>query len=190
MAAAKADDWLLKLPEDLVSSKDSTGVYLFQANPDAYLRQSAKLVKRLNDLGYFCVYVTLNRTHRDLEAIMAHESIDPARVFFADAVTLQSGGVKSDADNVIYLSSPRDLTELCIAIDALSPKLIKGKKFVLLDSLTTLYLYHSESGIARFVHFLSSKLRSESMSGILVSLPQDEKASQSIKPFCDGVILG
>ncbi|OIO26810.1 hypothetical protein AUJ14_00920 [Candidatus Micrarchaeota archaeon CG1_02_55_22] len=179
--------WLSELESKVVSTK-GTWIYLFEPDSDTYLRQGAKLVKKMQDLDYFCIYISLNRPHADLAVLLENESVDSKKVFFADAVTIQAGGERANSDNVVYLESPRDLTDLSIAIDALAPKLITGKKFVFFDSLTTLLLYHQPNSVARFIHFLTSKLRSQDVNGMLVALPQDAEALALLKQFCDGTL--
>ena len=60
-------------------------------------------------------------------------------------------------------------------------------KFLFFDSLSTLLLYNDVSVVAKFVHFLSGKMRVWRVKGIIISLRRkiDEDLIEELKGFCD-----
>ena len=65
-----------------------------------------------------------------------------------------------------------------------------GKKFLFIDSISTIAMYVSKNTFAKFSHFLASKLREHGAMGIVMSgtKDMDEEIKQTLNQFCDRVI--
>jgi archaellum biogenesis ATPase FlaH len=90
------------------------------------------------------IYVSLNKTQKSIENILDKEKINTKKLFFIDCVT--SENVK---DDVLHIN-PRQLDKLSYAINNFI-KEIKGKKFLIIDALSTLLIYNDENKVASFV---------------------------------------
>ena len=62
-----------------------------------------------------------------------------------------------------------------------------SEKFLFFDSLNTLLLYNEVRTVARFIHFLSGKMRVWKVKGIIVSLKKkgNEELIKELTQFCD-----
>ena len=60
-------------------------------------------------------------------------------------------------------------------------------KFLFFDSLSTLLLYNQMGVVAKFVHFLSGKMRVWKVRGVIISLKRehDKDLIDELKGFCD-----
>ncbi len=90
------------------------------------------------------IYVSLNKTHESIENLLKKEKINTNKLFFIDCVTSEQ-----KRDDVLHIS-PRELGKLSSAISTFI-KDIPGKKFLLIDALSTLLIYNDENKVARFV---------------------------------------
>ena len=90
------------------------------------------------------IYVSLNKTQKSTEEIFRKSGINTKKLFFIDCVTSQKTN-----DDVLHVASDR-LDLLDTAVSAFI-KDIKGKKFLVIDALSTLLIYNNENSVAKFV---------------------------------------
>jgi len=90
------------------------------------------------------IYVSLNKTHESIENILKKEKISTNKLFFIDCVTSEQ-----KRNDVLHIS-PRELDKLSSAISTFI-KDIPGKKFLVIDALSTLLIYNDENKVAQFV---------------------------------------
>ena len=90
------------------------------------------------------IYVSLNKTQKSVEDILKKEKINTNKLFFIDCVTSEQ-----KRDDVLHVS-PTELGKLSCAINDFI-KEIPGKKFLILDALSTLLIYNDENKVAAFV---------------------------------------
>lgn len=133
------------------------------------------------------VYLTFNKPYSTMKQIMEKENIDSRMIIFIDAITLPSGGKSDNSDRCLYLNDLRNLSDLAIIIDEAVDAIPFDKKFLFLDSLSTLLLYNNTGGVAKFVHFLTGKLRAWNLDGIFLSLELESDADflAQLSLFCD-----
>jgi archaellum biogenesis ATPase FlaH len=90
------------------------------------------------------IYVSLNKTQKSTENILKKNKINTNKIFFIDCVTSEK-----TREDVLHIA-PDQLDLLSSAINAFI-KDIKGKKFLILDALSTLLIYNDENNVAKFV---------------------------------------
>lgn len=136
------------------------------------------------------IYVTFNRPYENLTLNLANEKIDLERLYFLDLITNTTGKRGERTENCIFLPSPKNLTELSIALTQLIERMEQKNRFIFMDSLSTMLIYNSAGTVAQFTHFLVSKMRLWKVGMILVSLEKetDQKLIQDLSQFCDKVV--
>jgi len=95
-------------------------------------------------MAYPGIYVSLNKTQKSSEDNLVKNNIKTDKLFFIDCVTSEK-----TREDVLHIS-PNDLDKLSFAINTFI-KDIKGKKFLIIDALSTLLIYNSENKVAAFV---------------------------------------
>ena len=90
------------------------------------------------------IYVSLNKTQKSTENILNKNKINTNKIFFIDCVTSEK-----TREDVLHIA-PDQLDLLSSAINTFI-KDIKGKKFLILDALSTLLIYNDENKVAKFV---------------------------------------
>lgn len=150
-----------------------------------YQKTNTQLVKSFVDKKIPGVYVTLSKPYETLVKIFKKSGIDPETILFIDAVTKTVGGAEKK-NNCLFIGSPENLSDIGIAMDQ-AIKGIEKEKFVFFDSLSTLLIYNDPTSVAKFIHFLASKMRVWKVKGIIVSLKrkEDDKLIKEIIQFCD-----
>ncbi|MFH0972022.1 MAG: ATPase domain-containing protein [Candidatus Micrarchaeota archaeon] len=136
------------------------------------------------------IYVTFNRPYDSLAEVLKTEKIDLERLYFLDLITQSTGKRGERTENCIFLPSPRNLTELSIALTQLIERMEQKNRFIFMDSLSTMLIYNSAGTVAQFTHFLVSKMRLWQVGMVLVSLEKetDQKLIDDLSQFCDKVI--
>jgi len=166
-------------------------VVLFIADPKEYVTQNLALlnefvnVKKLNG-----IYITVNRPYKSLVSLLQKESIDSSRMFFIDLITKTAADQPKREDNCIFMGSASNLTDLSVAISQAVSANPDEKKFIFLDSLSTMLIYNEAGSLSKFSHFLTSRLREWNVNGVFISLDtaSDKDVTDTISQFCDRVI--
>ena len=162
-------------------------VALATINPSAYQKTNLNIIKHLVAQKVPGVYVTLNRPYESIRELLMKNSIDERLIIFIDAVTKTAGGELQKTDQCLFIGSPENLTDISLAMDQAVRAIPGNEKFVFFDSLSTLLLYNDKETVARFIHFLSGKMRVWKVRGIIISLQneKDEPLIDELTQFCD-----
>jgi hypothetical protein len=137
--------------------------------PVEKMQDTANQVIKSNTKSASGVYVALNRPHESIEKTMKADGIKTDKLFFVDCVNVSGGGV-GDNNKVSHIQNPSDLTSMNIAVNQFMEK-IDGKKFLVLDSLTTLLIYNKENLVIMFVKSLIDEMR-KSNAKLIVLTPE------------------
>ena len=165
------------------------GVLFVITNVDKIIKTNKQILNILlkDSVG---VYVTVNEPYENLKKIMKRNNIDTKNMFFIDCITEHVGGSSRKTDKCLYISSPRSLTELSIAISEVMKSMPGKKKFLLLDTLSTLLVYNSPSSIAKFSHFSSTRLKLLGDYGVFITIygQMGDSLVKQISQFCDKTV--
>lgn len=156
-----------------------------------YVKNNVEILKHLvNERGYSGVYVEIARPYETVKKVLEEEGIDTKKLFFIDCITVVAGGKSKRTEDALFIGSPTNLTEISIAMSQAVPALPGEKKFLFLDTLSTLLIYNKAVTVAKFAHFLTVKLREWKILGVLISLEKetDEKMISQLSQFADKVI--
>jgi len=145
------------------------------------------LVKR----KLFGIYITVNKPFDSLRTWLKKNGIDVDKLFFIDAVTRTIAERAMLTEKCLFISSPTNLTDLSISLAQILKNPKPEKKFILLDSLSTLLIYNSPETVLQFVHFISSKMRMSRILGLFLCLEEEKskKVISSLSQFCDKVVV-
>jgi KaiC/GvpD/RAD55 family RecA-like ATPase len=143
---------------------------LIQIPVDKTMDVNVEALKTLQDLGYEGVYITLSKDYVELSKMFREKGIDMGRLAFIDGVSQMYGIGAVDSPNVKYISGPISLDGIVAAITDIIPVMKSEKKFVFLDSITTVLLYNSLERTLQFSEFLTSSLKRLDVAGVMVSV--------------------
>ncbi|MDY6762080.1 MAG: ATPase domain-containing protein [Candidatus Nanohaloarchaea archaeon] len=176
---------------DEIRELEEGEIALVVVDSDDYVETNMDVLDYLvEEEGLPGVYVTINKPYATIVDVFADHDVSTDSVFFVDAITKETGGEEVEQDNVLYMDAPDDLTGLSIVISRAVEEMPDGNKFLFLDSLTTLTIYNTADTVSQFAHFLTGKMRTWNVSGVIMSLEEevDEELIGKISQFCDCVI--
>jgi len=179
------EEKLNKLPTEFIA--------LIVSSADVYsIAQEVALRVLIKIKDMSGVYVTFNRPYSNLKATVERQGLDVSKLFFIDLITESAGGKteRSAEDRCFYVSSPKNLTELSILMEQAMIRLPRERRFVFIDSISTMLIYNDQDTVLRFIHSLTGKMRLLGITGIIFLLEKesDEKFRAQVSQFCDRVI--
>ena len=153
-----------------------------------YQKTNIEMIKELTESENIPgVYVTLSKPFKTMESILKNSGVDTRMIIFIDAVTQTAGASLEKTDKCLFIGSPEKLSDISVAMDQAVRALPSAGRFVFFDSLNILLLYNEAETVARFIHFLASKMRVWKVRGIIVSLrkKEDKELIDQLTQFCD-----
>jgi len=135
------------------------------------------------------IYISINKPYANIVPILEKNGVDTSKLFFIDCITKSAGGMAERKENCLFISSPTNLTDLGIALDDAIESLGK-EKFIFLDSVSTLLIYHDQNTVLHFSHFLTSRARVKEFYGIFITVESeaDARLVKTLSQFCDKVV--
>jgi len=167
-------------------------IVLLISKPENYSKLILNLLNFfLVKMKLFGVYVTINKPFDSLRTWLEKNGIDVDKLFFIDAVTRTVSEKSMLTEKCLFISSPTNLTDLSISLTQILENPKPEKKFILIDSLSTLLVYNSSETVLQFVHFISSRIRMTRILGVFLCLEEEKskKVISSLSQFCDKVIV-
>ena len=183
----------MEVAQEFVKQFDDLRDYLalVVVDPRAYQTVNEDIVKFLvSQQRTPGVYITLNKPAQVLERKFQMDNIDTRLIIFIDCFSRTGDDQIKREKNILYIGSPERLSDISVAIEQAVNAIPSEKKFVLLDSLSTLLIYNKSGTVARFVHFLSNKMRSLKVKGVILSLEKEQEKDllSDLSQFCDARI--
>ncbi len=109
-------------------------------------------------------------------------------VYYIDCISRMAGkGVPEKSDDVFFVENPSSLEEMSLYLDRLLVKVKSEKKFIFIDSLSSLLIYNTDKSVKEFTHYMINKIRLENLTGVILSIEKREAEDiiRTISPMCD-----
>ncbi len=150
----------------------------------------ANLVKNFTKKGVPGIFVTINKDGQEIVELLKENKVDCTNVFIVDAISRNRNPENARGKgNITYVDSPQDLTEMEAQINDFAEKLPRGRKFLILDSLSTMLVYNAEKTVEKFVHTLGERLRLEGFQAVFTIMKETKPEIITVlAQFCDKVI--
>ena len=119
------------------------------------------LTKRISENGILPIIILTTMNYKSAQKMLHKAGLD-GKFFLIDTVSKNISSVE-DSENVLFVDSLRNLTQLQIKI----VKLIQSKKDIafIFDALNVLELYHSGPVLLKFTYSVSKLLKKHKLSG-------------------------
>lgn len=164
---------MLEVKESFKKEVKSLSDYILLVTVDAknYQKTVIDIVKSLvNEQNNPGIYVSLNKPFEIIQRTLAGSNIDTRLIIFIDA---SSRTESKKVDNCLYIGSPEKLSDMSVAMDQAVKALPTAEKFLIFDSLNTLAIFNKPGTVARFIHFLTGKMREWKVKGIVITLENE-----------------
>ena len=180
-----------KLRENLNEISDGRKIVLVIANSKEYSEANLETLKYLiTDKRLPGIYVTVNKPYETLNRMLEKNGIDTDRLFFLDGISREVGSGSEEDDNVYYLDSPQNLTNISIALSEIVKEMPEGEKFLIIDSMSSLTIYNQSEKVSKFARHITGKMRKWNITGLILSIEEevDDKIVSHFTQFCDEII--
>jgi len=180
-------DYLAKLEEELRNIPSDSIIFL-ETTAEKFLDVSLAAIKLLSNRNDSGIIVSANRPYKNLMDFYKKNDIDVSKMFILDCISKNQFDTHNGG-NVVFLENASALTDISLQLDE-RIKIINGKKFLFIDSITTMLIHNEPHIFARFVHSILTKMRLYGTGGLIISL--EEKTNREVKAeiaqLCDKVI--
>lgn len=157
-----------RITADKLENGDS---FLILSSASALKENNIRLVREVQRLQYRIIMVTFNQPSPILKRTYLKNNIDLETIIFIDAVSKYAlGTLPEDIDRAVFINNPRNLTNLSVAISEMLKEFAGTNTCVILDSISTMLIYLSSDDIAKFTHFMTSKLAIMGMPGFFIAV--------------------
>ncbi|HLD12639.1 MAG TPA: ATPase domain-containing protein [Candidatus Nanoarchaeia archaeon] len=163
-------------------------VALTKVEAQSYNEANISIIKFLtNQQKIPGVYVTLNKPYMTVKEELKKQGVNQDLIIFIDAISQTTGGKLEKTDDCLFIGSPENLSDISLSMDQAVMAIPSEQKFIFFDSLNTLLMYNSPATVAKFIHFLSGKMRIWKVKGIIVSLQKESNKEliDELTQFCD-----
>jgi len=147
-------------------------VTLLELPVEDAMKVNTEAIKVLQSQGYEGIYITLSKDYLELAKIFGDADVNLDKISFIDGISQMYGVKEVKASNVIYVPGPLSIDAITAGIQKIAPTIKEAKKFVFLDSITTVLLYNSLERTIKFSEFLHNTLKQLQLVGIVVSVSQ------------------
>jgi len=146
-------------------------VILVSINSEKYNDLFFKLIRQLKNKKV-CL-VTTNKGYHALIEILKQKKINEKNFYIVDCVTKAVTTPKKET-NCTFLSSPQAINEISLEC---SKAIANGFDFVIIDSLSTLLVYHSGMNLAHLMHNLISQVKQRNKTKLIMTISNKDKKS-------------
>jgi len=174
-----------------LNSLDDDWIVLLEGPQETANRVTLQSIEHLvNNKEYIGIVLTANKPYLTLKKQLDGKGIDTDRIIFIDCISKSQSSEIEQAGNVIYIDAVYNLTKISLAFKKVVEK-IDGKKFLYVDSLSSMLIHNTPEIFIRFVHGLITSMRLASISGLLLSLSQqtDGSVRNEVANLCDKTIV-
>jgi len=134
------------------------------------------------------VYISITKPHEFIMSTITEAGIPADNLYFIDCISLMAGKGQTDkTGKVVFVENPSSLEEVSMYLDRMLAKVTTPKKFLFVDSLSSLLIYNTDKSVKEFTHFLINKIRLENIAGIILTIDKKEAEDmvRTLTPMCD-----
>jgi archaellum biogenesis ATPase FlaH len=171
---------------DISKEVQQNKIILLSLTSTTYREKVKELLKGSSALFKKICYVTLNDPYKTIKS-GAESFADASKFFWIDCVS-STVGTPEKEQGVTFVSSPRALTEISIAIKKATDE--EKADFVILDSISAMLVYEKPMEIMKFIHNLTLTMREKALNITFVVLKEDvsEEIKKDLAMFVDKIV--
>jgi len=134
-------------------------IVVIQTPAENYLETNISSVKSMVDNGYEGIYLSFQRPFKNISAIFEKNEINLEKIFVIDCASVFSNSNQEINQHNVNVDSSMDIDNIVEKICKSLGFLKSNKKFIFIDSLSTLALHKSYTETLRFSELMINKIR-------------------------------
>ena len=171
-----------KLTNILKKHKDGA-IIMMELPEETYLQSNIASIKLLIRTGFEGIYISLNRPFKNIISFLKKNSVNIDKLLFIDLASVMYGEALENDPRCIYVPKSMNVDALVRAIYTSLSRLKSKKRFVFIDSLTTITLYIPLSETMRLSDFLMRTVRQHDIENVslIFNVARDLRQKKFIK---------
>ncbi|MCJ7571846.1 MAG: hypothetical protein MUO82_08225 [Candidatus Thermoplasmatota archaeon] len=149
-------DHILK---ERLKSYNEGSVVVIKTPVENYLQTNISSIKTMVDNGYEGIYLSFQRPFKNISNIFEQNNIDLEKIFVVDCASVFSNSIQEPDFHNINLDPNFNIEDIVEKINKSIGYLKSNKKFVFIDSLSTLAVHKSLSETLLFSEYMINKIR-------------------------------
>jgi len=145
---------------------DNEAVVVIESPAENYLQANVSSVKSMLDNGFEGVYLSFQRPFKNISCLFEKEGIELDRLFVIDFATAFSNSGQEFNPRCVNVSPGVTVEDMVNTICSSLEKLSQDKRFVFVDSLSTLALHEEFSETMRFPECLINTIRGRNINDV------------------------
>ncbi|MBD3260130.1 MAG: hypothetical protein GF334_00340 [Candidatus Altiarchaeales archaeon] len=181
-----------KLSESLTHMDDKAVVSVSTSSVDHLPTVSALLDILTRKRGLGGVYISFTQPYQYLAEAVKQANVPLDDLFFIDCISKMAAKIPSEPkENVVFVENPSSLEEVNVHLNRMLDRVSSPKKFIFLDSLTSLLIYNDEKSVNEFSHFIINKARLSNIFTVLLFQKKEGagKLHEKVEHICDKKIV-
>lgn len=166
--------------ETIVKKLNVGNAALFQIPIEFSEKVNSESIAVLQALGFNGIYISLTKDYNELSQLLMQRGVDMERLHVIDGISEMYGIAKVQEKPVSYVEGPLRIDDISHLVEKLSEPQNETKKFVFLDSLTTVLLYNSLDRTLNFCNFLFQSINHFNLLGFFTSVSTGNVNNQLI----------
>jgi len=146
---------------------DKDAVVIVESPVENYLQANISSVKSMLDNGFEGVYLSFQRPFKNISGLFEKEGIDLGKLFVIDFATAFSNSDQEINSRCVNVGPDVKVEDMVNTICSSLEKLSQDKRFVFVDSLSTLALHEEFSETMRFSEFLINTIRKNKINDVI-----------------------
>jgi KaiC/GvpD/RAD55 family RecA-like ATPase len=163
--------------------KHSKGAIIVMELPvEEYMQSKSAAVKLLTGMGYGGAYISFQRPYKNLQSMLKQQGAETDDIMCIDVASAFAKGRRDEGGGkCISISDDLDIDELVRGIYTSLAKVKGLKKFIYVDSITTVTLHKPLSEIMRLCEFLRHTIRKGEAEFLIINVAKDLAQSRFVK---------
>ncbi len=173
-----------------ISDFENQRVIMITAKSENHIPVISNMAQKLvNEKKMGGVYLSITKPSDGISSILSAANVSTDDVYFIDCISLMAGKAQGGPPNekVTYIENPSSLEEISMYLDRMLAKVKSEKKFLFMDSLSSLLIYNTDKSVKEFTHYLINKIRLEKLVGVILTIEKKEVEDlvRTLTPMCD-----
>ena len=171
---------LKNTPEDFI--------ILIETSSENAAEVTLAAVRALTEKNDHGIIISANRPYMNLLNNYERNNINTSKVHILDLIS-KNQNADTSTKNVMFIENASSLTDISLSVSNYIKEL-NGRKFIFIDSISTMLIHNEPYVFARFIHSVLTRMRINGVGGLLISLTDqtNREVRAEIAQLCDKVI--
>ena len=152
---------IIRQLDDAIRKHDRGAIIMAKLPTESYMSVNALLVDAMTSKTYECIYISLRTPFEQTLSTLSKTVSSKNKLFFI------ASDAKASAKCIPLKKNP-DIGEIIWAVEATLPKLISMKKFIFLDSLSSISDSQPLAEVLKLSEYLSRLMRKREIEGLIL----------------------